>query len=138
MLMDTGSLTDIIYLSSFDKLHLPRSIIEHMHTPLTRFTGHSVQGQMGVSDDQKRARVCYRASVPPVNPGATNQESRRKKRGKSEVNTMRNREGDNSPKERESFQRTISLEEVERVPFIDKDVGKTFRVGTNLDQQHTS
>ncbi|GAA0142598.1 hypothetical protein LIER_03458 [Lithospermum erythrorhizon] len=42
MLVDTGSSTDIIYLNAFDKLTLPRNIIEHVRTPLTGFTGHSV------------------------------------------------------------------------------------------------
>ncbi|GAA0183810.1 hypothetical protein LIER_31159 [Lithospermum erythrorhizon] len=42
MLVDTGSSTDIIYLSAFDKLNLPRSIIEPVRRPLTGFTGHSV------------------------------------------------------------------------------------------------
>ncbi|GAA0167395.1 hypothetical protein LIER_22340 [Lithospermum erythrorhizon] len=107
MLVNIGSSTDMIYLSAFDKLHLPRSIIEPMRTPLIRLTRHSVYplgvaslethpnsdksyiilsspetevpkgGGIGkMSGDQKRARLCYQASVPPANPGATNQESR--------------------------------------------------------------
>ncbi|GAA0158558.1 hypothetical protein LIER_38681 [Lithospermum erythrorhizon] len=42
MLVDTRSSADIIYLSAFDKLNLPRSIIEPMRTPITGFTRHSV------------------------------------------------------------------------------------------------
>ncbi|GAA0163486.1 hypothetical protein LIER_19339 [Lithospermum erythrorhizon] len=42
ILLDTGSSANILYLSAFDKLHLARSIIEPMHTPLTGFTEHDV------------------------------------------------------------------------------------------------
>ncbi|GAA0174454.1 hypothetical protein LIER_27842 [Lithospermum erythrorhizon] len=42
MLVDTGSLVDILYVSTFDKLHLPRSLIQPLHTPLMEFTGHSI------------------------------------------------------------------------------------------------
>ncbi|GAA0171350.1 hypothetical protein LIER_25401 [Lithospermum erythrorhizon] len=42
MLIDTGSSTDIFYLSTFDKLRLPRSLIKPLHTPLTGFTGHTI------------------------------------------------------------------------------------------------
>ncbi|GAA0146111.1 hypothetical protein LIER_06140 [Lithospermum erythrorhizon] len=38
------------------------------------------------------------ASVPPVNPGAANQELRLKRKNKGEVNTMTKVEQDNSPK----------------------------------------
>ncbi|GAA0173110.1 hypothetical protein LIER_26795 [Lithospermum erythrorhizon] len=43
MLVDTGSSVDILYLSTFDKLQLPRSIIQPLSTPLTGFTGHSIK-----------------------------------------------------------------------------------------------
>ncbi|GAA0183365.1 hypothetical protein LIER_30788 [Lithospermum erythrorhizon] len=42
MLVHTGSSKDILYLSTFDKLCLPRSMIHPMRIPLTGFTGHSV------------------------------------------------------------------------------------------------
>ncbi|GAA0139428.1 hypothetical protein LIER_35089 [Lithospermum erythrorhizon] len=42
MLVDTSSSADIIYLNAFDKLNLPRNIIERVRTPLTAFTGHFV------------------------------------------------------------------------------------------------
>ncbi|GAA0172293.1 hypothetical protein LIER_26145 [Lithospermum erythrorhizon] len=35
MLVDTGSSVDILYISTFDKLQLPRSIIQPLSTPLT-------------------------------------------------------------------------------------------------------
>ncbi|GAA0166855.1 hypothetical protein LIER_21919 [Lithospermum erythrorhizon] len=201
MLVDTGSLTDIIYFNAFDKLNLPRTIIEPVGTPLTGFTGHSVyplgvvrlwvtmgkgltsitfQAQFtevdipdssysgligrsilttmkaiispvqlklkfptagGVGEMtrvQKHAHIYYQASVPPVNPGVSNQESRRKRRGDNEVNTMTNKEEDNSPREKESLKKLVSHEEVECIPFDEKEKDKTFRVGTKLDKSHTS
>ncbi|GAA0185703.1 hypothetical protein LIER_32991 [Lithospermum erythrorhizon] len=42
MLVDTGSSVDILYVSTFDKLQLPRSLIQPLHTPLTGFTCHSI------------------------------------------------------------------------------------------------
>ncbi|GAA0143094.1 hypothetical protein LIER_03855 [Lithospermum erythrorhizon] len=42
MLVDTGSSVDILYISTFGKLQLPRSIIQPLATPLTGFTGHSI------------------------------------------------------------------------------------------------
>ncbi|GAA0157565.1 hypothetical protein LIER_14806 [Lithospermum erythrorhizon] len=42
MPVHTGSSTDILYLSTYDKLHLPRSHIQPIATPLTGFTGHVV------------------------------------------------------------------------------------------------
>ncbi|GAA0142608.1 hypothetical protein LIER_03466 [Lithospermum erythrorhizon] len=113
MFVNTGSSANIIYLSAFDKLHLRRTIIEPMRTPLTKFTGHSVYplavatlwfptaGGIGeMSGDKKWASMCYQASVPPLNPGTTNQESRHKRRGTSEVNTMTNKKEDNSQRKR--------------------------------------
>ncbi|GAA0145457.1 hypothetical protein LIER_05645 [Lithospermum erythrorhizon] len=91
-----------------------------------------------MTGDQKQARMCYQASVPPLNPGTTNQGSRRKRRGDSEVNTMTNREEDNSPKEKESVKKVVPHEEVECVPFSEKGTLKTFRIDTNLDKKHTS
>ncbi|GAA0187318.1 hypothetical protein LIER_34606 [Lithospermum erythrorhizon] len=91
-----------------------------------------------MSDDQKCTCVCYQESVRPANPGAANQESRRKRKRKSEVNTMTKSEEDNYPKERESFKRETRHENVECVPFTIKEPTKTFRVGRNLERQHTS
>ncbi|GAA0145173.1 hypothetical protein LIER_05426 [Lithospermum erythrorhizon] len=48
MLVDTGSPVDILYISTFDKLQLPRSIIQPLSTPLTGFIGHSIRA-MGVA-----------------------------------------------------------------------------------------
>ncbi|GAA0166382.1 hypothetical protein LIER_21546 [Lithospermum erythrorhizon] len=42
MLVDTGSSVDILYIGTFDKLHLPKSIIQSLVTPLTGLTGHSI------------------------------------------------------------------------------------------------
>ncbi|GAA0169535.1 hypothetical protein LIER_40782 [Lithospermum erythrorhizon] len=91
-----------------------------------------------MSGDQKRARVCYQASTPPLNPGAANQGTRHKSWGNSEVNTMTDKGEDNSPKEKEDLGKAIPHEEVKCVPFLEKDPAKTFRIGTNLEKQHTS
>ncbi|GAA0157402.1 hypothetical protein LIER_14677 [Lithospermum erythrorhizon] len=42
MLVDIGSFTDILYLSTYDKLGLPGNMLQPMTTLLTGFTGHSV------------------------------------------------------------------------------------------------
>ncbi|GAA0158666.1 hypothetical protein LIER_15628 [Lithospermum erythrorhizon] len=42
MLAVTRSAVDILYISTFDKLQLPRSIILPLSIPLTGFTGHSI------------------------------------------------------------------------------------------------
>ncbi|GAA0176486.1 hypothetical protein LIER_29467 [Lithospermum erythrorhizon] len=43
MLVDTCNSVDLLYLSTFDKLRLPRSLIKPLHTVLTGFTGHTIQ-----------------------------------------------------------------------------------------------
>ncbi|GAA0161973.1 hypothetical protein LIER_18168 [Lithospermum erythrorhizon] len=48
MLVDTGSSVDILYIGTFDKLQLQRSIIQPLSTPLTGFTGHSIRA-MGIA-----------------------------------------------------------------------------------------
>ncbi|GAA0173262.1 hypothetical protein LIER_26917 [Lithospermum erythrorhizon] len=42
MLIDTGSSADILYLSTFDKLRLPRSLMQPLHILLTGFTRHRI------------------------------------------------------------------------------------------------
>ncbi|GAA0141815.1 hypothetical protein LIER_02870 [Lithospermum erythrorhizon] len=42
VLVDTGSLVDIMYLQAYDMLGLPRKHLKPVSTPLTGFTGHSV------------------------------------------------------------------------------------------------
>ncbi|GAA0155893.1 hypothetical protein LIER_13514 [Lithospermum erythrorhizon] len=42
MLVDTGSLADILYLQAYDRLGLPRKHLKPVSTPLTGFTSHSV------------------------------------------------------------------------------------------------
>ncbi|GAA0184211.1 hypothetical protein LIER_31499 [Lithospermum erythrorhizon] len=91
-----------------------------------------------MTGDQKRARVCHQASVPPVNLGAANQETGRKRKGESEVSAMTNKEEDNTPKEKESLRKAVPHEEVECIPFNKKDQDKTFRVGTKLEKKHMS
>ncbi|GAA0184871.1 hypothetical protein LIER_32159 [Lithospermum erythrorhizon] len=53
MLIDTGSLADVLYLSTFDKLRLPRSLIKPLHTPLIGFTGHTIHSVGEVTLDFK-------------------------------------------------------------------------------------
>ncbi|GAA0161699.1 hypothetical protein LIER_17953 [Lithospermum erythrorhizon] len=43
MLVDTGSSVDVLYLNTFDKLRIPQSPIKPLHTPLTGFTGHTIE-----------------------------------------------------------------------------------------------
>ncbi|GAA0170107.1 hypothetical protein LIER_24445 [Lithospermum erythrorhizon] len=42
MLVDAGSSMDVLYLITFDKLSLPQSLIQPLHTPLTEFTSHTI------------------------------------------------------------------------------------------------
>ncbi|GAA0152927.1 hypothetical protein LIER_11286 [Lithospermum erythrorhizon] len=42
MLVDTRSSTHILYLSMYDKLGLPRNMLQPMNTALVGFTGHSI------------------------------------------------------------------------------------------------
>ncbi|GAA0166191.1 hypothetical protein LIER_21405 [Lithospermum erythrorhizon] len=51
MLVDRGSSVDILYISTFDKLQLPRSIIQPLSTPLTAFIGHSIRAMRVASLD---------------------------------------------------------------------------------------
>ncbi|GAA0183050.1 hypothetical protein LIER_30533 [Lithospermum erythrorhizon] len=51
MLVDTGSSMDVLYLNTFNKLRLPRSLIKPLHTPLTGFTGHTIQAMGEVALD---------------------------------------------------------------------------------------
>ncbi|GAA0141063.1 hypothetical protein LIER_02294 [Lithospermum erythrorhizon] len=177
MLVDTCSSLDILYLSTLDKLQLPRNLLQPFHTPLTSFTGHSVYamgivalnftmgaGTKGVPNDrsksyciahspedeihypggigeicgdQKRARICYQTSVPPLNKGKNEQKNKRGRENHIEVNMMRNEEEeDNSPKERERGKKGEPHQEIEKVPFKRELNDKTFRIGMNLGEKH--
>ncbi|GAA0170163.1 hypothetical protein LIER_40904 [Lithospermum erythrorhizon] len=172
MLVDIRSSAYILYLSTYDKLGLPRNILQPMHTPLTGFTGHSVypkgmttldfavgsgnkksiiRAQFTVVDipdspyngligrpilnalravispvhlkmkfpttggigeicgNQKKARICYLTSVPPLGKNP----ERSKKSGREnypEVMSTRGeiqKDDDNSPKERENLKRPV-------------------------------
>ncbi|GAA0144749.1 hypothetical protein LIER_05112 [Lithospermum erythrorhizon] len=178
MLVDTGSSADILYISTYDKIHLPRSHIQPIATPLTGFTGHivyplgiamldftigtgnktttikaqftvvhiedpsynrligrpirqrnsfpsasqheiSTSGGIGEAcGNQKRARICYQASVPAVNKPAGESGKKLYRKNQLEIRAVRNgEEEDNSPKEKESQKRSAPHEELEEIPF---------------------
>ncbi|GAA0175466.1 hypothetical protein LIER_28633 [Lithospermum erythrorhizon] len=90
-----------------------------------------------VCDDQKRARICYQTSVPPINKGQKEQGYKRGKKNHMEVNVIRGEEEeDNESKERESEKKGKPNEELENVPFKREVKEKAFRIGTNLEGKH--
>ncbi|GAA0141129.1 hypothetical protein LIER_02344 [Lithospermum erythrorhizon] len=156
MLVDTDSSLDILYMSTYDKLQLSRSLLQPFHTPLTGFTGHSVfttgvvtldftvscgsksstiRAQFTVVDIKdpsyngligRPILTALRAIVSPIHlkmkfptPGGIEGEE----------------EEDNEPKERESEKKGEPNAELESVPF-QREVEKTFRIGTNLESKH--
>lgn len=48
MLVDIGSSANVLYASTYDKLGLPRMLIQPIHTSLVGFTGHRVH-QLGTA-----------------------------------------------------------------------------------------
>ncbi|VFQ98648.1 unnamed protein product [Cuscuta campestris] len=84
VLVDTGSSVNILYLEAFEKLKLCRTRLEPLKTPVSGFTGDSVEAkgsilltcELGTGDkfytpggighvrgDQKKARSCYLEAV---------------------------------------------------------------------------
>ncbi|GAA0168226.1 hypothetical protein LIER_22991 [Lithospermum erythrorhizon] len=164
MLVDTGSSADILYLNTYDKLHLPRSHIQPIVTPLTGFTGHVVY-TLGITTldltlgtgnktttikasaqcgghrwslwKPKRARICYQASVPPVNKPTAETNKKRCWENQLEVRMVREgEEEDNSPREKENQKRPIPYEDVEEIPFNLGDKGGEFKTGTRQEDTH--
>ncbi|GAA0151080.1 hypothetical protein LIER_09874 [Lithospermum erythrorhizon] len=70
MLVDTGSLTDILYLRAYDKLGLTRKHLKPVATPLTGFTGHSIHpiwiAELDVTIGQGSRMVTVRATFTIV------------------------------------------------------------------------
>ncbi|GAA0171158.1 hypothetical protein LIER_41094 [Lithospermum erythrorhizon] len=117
MLVDTGSFADILYISTFGELQLPRSLLQPLHTPLTGFTGYSIYAIGVVTLD--------------FTVGAGTKNEKRVRENHLEVNVVRNEEEeDNSPKERESANKGEPHEEIEEVPFKQVENDKSFRTGT--------
>ncbi|GAA0138802.1 hypothetical protein LIER_34983 [Lithospermum erythrorhizon] len=86
--------------------------------------------------NQKKARICYQASVPLVNKPMAEIKKNRGREGHLEIRTVRKEEEDNSSKDRENVKRPIPHEEVEEIPFKLKNVERTFKVGTKLSDAH--
>ncbi|GAA0161183.1 hypothetical protein LIER_17555 [Lithospermum erythrorhizon] len=90
-----------------------------------------------ICGDQKKARICYQTSLPPLNKGKTEQGKKRNRENHREVNAIRNEEeADNSPKERENEKKGEPHEEVELIPFKQGKADRTFRIGTKLREGH--
>ncbi|GAA0158315.1 hypothetical protein LIER_38616 [Lithospermum erythrorhizon] len=158
MLVDTGSSADVLNLSTYDKLRLPRNMLQQMHTPLividiqdSTYNGlierpiltalteivsplhlkmkfPTTRGIGEICGNQKKARMCYQTSVPPL--GKEKEKSKKRIReNHPEVMSMRGenyKENDNSPKERENLKRLVPHEEIVKVPFAEKEPKKTF------------
>ncbi|VFQ98265.1 unnamed protein product [Cuscuta campestris] len=83
VLVDTGSSVNILYLETFQKLRLCRTQLEPLKTPLSGFTGDTVEaegsivlpvelGSGGVGEvkgDQRNARECYARAVKKMTKG---------------------------------------------------------------------
>ncbi|GAA0161348.1 hypothetical protein LIER_17684 [Lithospermum erythrorhizon] len=112
MLVDTGSSSNILYLvvdiedPSYNGLigrpilTALRAIVSPIHLKM-KFPNPGGIGE--VCGDEKRARICYQTSVPPINRGKKELGYKQGRKNHMEVNVMRGREEeDNAAKERES------------------------------------
>ncbi|GAA0185502.1 hypothetical protein LIER_32790 [Lithospermum erythrorhizon] len=122
MLVDTGSSSDILYLNTFDKLQLPhshiqpiddpsyngligrptltaiRAIVSPLHLKLKFPTAGGIGEMCG---NQKRARICYQASVPPVNKPMVESRKKHGRESQLKIRTVRKEEEEDiSPKKR--------------------------------------
>ncbi|GAA0157117.1 hypothetical protein LIER_43392 [Lithospermum erythrorhizon] len=87
--------------------------------------------------DQKKARVCYQTSFPPLKEGKGEQGRKRSRKNHMEVNTVGNKEEENnSPKENASGKKGELHEEVKEIPFEQEKAIKTFRIGTKFGVGH--
>ncbi|GAA0174279.1 hypothetical protein LIER_27704 [Lithospermum erythrorhizon] len=108
-----------------------RAIVSPLHLKMKFPTAGGIEEVCG---NQKRARICYQASVPPVNKPTVETRKKCCRESQLEIRTVRKEEeNDNSPKERQNLKRPIPHEEVEEVPFNPANVERTFKVGTKLD-----
>ncbi|GAA0149221.1 hypothetical protein LIER_36888 [Lithospermum erythrorhizon] len=92
-----------------------RGIVSPVHLKMKFLT----PGGIGeVCGDQKRARICYQTSVPPLNKGLSGQDRKRSRENHMKINTVKKEDGEeNLPRERESEKQFIPHEEVPIVPF---------------------
>ncbi|GAA0187549.1 hypothetical protein LIER_34837 [Lithospermum erythrorhizon] len=111
-----------------------RAIVSPLHLKMKFST---VGGIGEVCGNQKRARICYQASVSPVNKPTVESRKKRCRESQLEIRTVRNEEEkDNSPKERKNLKQPIPHEEVEEISFNPANAERTFKVGTKLDGTH--
>ncbi|GAA0170973.1 hypothetical protein LIER_25119 [Lithospermum erythrorhizon] len=113
------------------------TVLRAIVSPFHKMKFPSVGGIGESCDDQKKARVCYQTSVPPLNKGKSEQGRKRSRGNHMEVNTVRNEEEeDNSPKQRDNEKKGEPHEEVEEIRFEQGKADKTFRIGTKLGEEH--
>ncbi|GAA0144928.1 hypothetical protein LIER_05245 [Lithospermum erythrorhizon] len=86
---------------------------------------------------QKKARICYRTSVPPLGKSKSERRKKRSRENHMEVNVIRNEEEeDNSPKEKDSGKKGEPHEEIKEISFERGNVNRTFQIGTKLGKEH--
>ncbi|GAA0138494.1 hypothetical protein LIER_00232 [Lithospermum erythrorhizon] len=114
MLVDTGSLVDIMYLAAYDRLGLPHNLLKPACTPLIgaivsrlhlKMKFPTTGGVGEVSGDQKKDRVCYQQSIPRGTSLKDPPKQKRHKEGPPEVMKTVQPGGqvpDNSSRERKS------------------------------------
>ncbi|GAA0157827.1 hypothetical protein LIER_15008 [Lithospermum erythrorhizon] len=122
MLVDTGSWVDILYISTFDKLQLPRSLIQPLSTQLTGFTGHSINTMgvvpldLTVGSGLKAITINAHFTVVDIEDQSYNGligvggiQRKRTRENHLEINSVKveGEEKDNSPKERESKKKKL-------------------------------
>ncbi|GAA0140885.1 hypothetical protein LIER_02155 [Lithospermum erythrorhizon] len=84
-----------------------------------------------ICGDQKRARICYQTSAPPLNARKNEQNNKRVRENHMEVNLMRNEEEeDNSPKKRERGKKGE--------PHEDKEKGIPSDTNVPADEEKTT
>ncbi|GAA0161520.1 hypothetical protein LIER_17817 [Lithospermum erythrorhizon] len=109
---------------------IPGSTLRAIVSPLHLKMNFSTTGEVGeASGDQKRARICYRLSVPR---GISLKEPPKQKRHKrNSMGVMKTTcpmaDEDNSPQEKESVKKGSPHEELELVSFSEQQPEKTSR-----------
>ncbi|GAA0155166.1 hypothetical protein LIER_12951 [Lithospermum erythrorhizon] len=151
ILVDTGSSTDILYLSTYDKLHLPRSHIQPIGTPLLGFTVHVVYPlgiatlDLIVRTGNKTTTIKAQFTVVDIDDPSYNRLI-----GRPILTALRAIVSplhlkikfptaggiDNSPKEKENQKRPVPHKEIEEIPFNPTNQERVFKVGTKLDDTH--
>ncbi|GAA0162202.1 hypothetical protein LIER_18344 [Lithospermum erythrorhizon] len=160
MLVDTRSLTDILYLQAYDRLCIPQKYLKPVSTPLTGFTRHSIYltgiDELDLIVGEAPRTVTVRASFkvvdipdpsyngllgrPLLNALRAIEPPWQKLELESRTAVMKMNKKEtsreNDPEEKESEKRYKPHKELELIPFEEGDDAKTFRLRTRLPPRH--